>query len=424
MRRSGDAWPAPRQALEAVIRPVLLGEKELRLPVGDACSADAKAWHGKRIRHVMRTAHDNPVDSIADALIRSFDQSYWLAIDEKRAFPDAFFALAGELGVFGMLLPESSGGTALGPRAIARLVLRLHEAGADATSLSAQALLPLIVLRGGPEVPLREALPRVATGAVRMMAVAATEPDSGLEVSKLATTAASDGSTSNWVLRGSKIYISFAMQSDWLMVLADANGAGPTLFAVPREGTKGLELRPLAMIANRHTTMVFLDDVSIPDAFRLGPVGKGLTQLADGFSLRRIAASAEAIGNAKFCLGRAAPYAIERKVFGRPIGANQGVQYPIAQAAVAIHAAELALEDALVAFETRDRANERSAMARLLAGAAAEVAVKAAFTTFGGMALAVEAQLERKLRESTVHSFDNLLLGLVAERVLHLPRGY
>ena len=422
MRLSGCPWPALCRAFEAVIRSVLLGEKELWVPVGDQCSADAKLWHGTRIRHAMGTAHDHPVDSIANVLIRSFDQSYWLAIDEKRAFPDAFFALAGQLGVFGMLLPESSGGTALGPRAVARLVLRLHEAGSDATSISAQALLPMIVLRGGPEVPLREALPRVATGAVRMMAVAATEPDSGLEVSKLATTAVSDGS--NWVLRGSKIYISFAMQSDWLMVLADANGAGPTLFAVRREGTKGLELRPLAMIANRHTTMVFLDDVTIPDAFRLGPVGKGLAQLAEGFSLRRIAAAAEAIGNAKFCLGRAAPYAIERKVFGRPIGANQGVQYPLARAAVAIHAAELALEDALVAFETGDRANERSAMARLLAGAAAEVAVKAAFTTFGGMALAVEAHIERKLRESTVHSFDNLLLGLVAERVLHLPRGY
>jgi acyl-CoA dehydrogenase len=320
------------------------------------------------------------------------------------------------------MLGEEHGGTGLGIRALARLVVRLHEAGADAASLTAQALLPSVILRGGPEVPMRELLPRAASGEVRVMAVAATEPDSGLDVSKLATTAKRDGNA--WVLRGAKIYISFGLHTDWLMVLADAEGEGPTLFAVPRANTDGLELRPLRMITNRHTTMVVLDEVRVPDRQRISPVGRGLSQLAEGFAARRIAAAAEALGNAKFCLGRAAPYAVEREVFGRPIGANQGVQYPLAQAAVAVHAAELALEDAVVAVETNERAAERSAMARLLAASAAEASVKAAFTTFGGMALAVEAHIERKLRETTVHGFDNLLLGFVAQHTLKLPRGY
>ncbi len=370
----------------------------------------------------MHDPTPHPVDAIASVLTRRFDAGYWLEIDERRAFPDAFFALAGELGAFGVLLPEEHGGTALGIRGLARLIVQLHEAGGDAASLTAQALRPSVVLRGGPGVPLRSELPRAATGEVRMMAVAATEPDGGLDVAHLATRATRDGD--DWVLRGAKIYISFALYTDWLMVLADAGGEGPTLFAVPRAGTSGLEIRPLRMITNRHTTTVFLDDVRIPERNRLGPIGQGLVQLAEGFAARRIAAAAEAVGNAKFCLGRAAPYANERQVFGRPIGANQGVQYPLAHAAVAIHAGELALEDAIVAFETQDRAAERSAMARLLAASAAETAIKAAFTTFGGLALTVEAHLERKLRESTVHSFDNLLLGFIAQHTLNLPRGY
>lgn len=370
----------------------------------------------------MTSVSQHPVDAVATALIHGFDERYWLDIDERRAFPEEFFAEAGRLGAFGIMLPEDLGGTNLGIRALARIVLKLHESGADATCLTAQAILPAVVLRGGTDVPLRSALPKAATGEVRMMAVAATEPDAGLDVSKLATTATRDGD--DWVLRGAKIYISFAMQSDWLMVLAEAVGEGPTLFGVPREGTVGLELRPLRMIANRHTTMVFLDEVRIPDSQRLGPPGRGLAQLKEGFCARRIAAAAEALGIAKFCLERGAPYAAQRMVFGRPIGANQGVQFPLARAAVAVHAAELALEDAIVAVETNERASERSAMARLLAATAAETAVKASFTAFGGMALAVEAHVERKLRESTVHSFDNMLLGYIAQETLQLPRGY
>lgn len=364
----------------------------------------------------------HPVDAIASVLLARFDDGYWLDIDERRAFPSEFFTLAGELGAFGILLPVSHGGCALGLRALARLVRTLHEGGADATSLSAQALLPSVLLRSGEEPALVRELPRVASGETRMMAVAATEPDGGLDVSKLATKAVRDGD--GWLLGGAKVYISFALDTDWIMVLADAEGHGPTLFGVPRAGTAGLELRPLRMIANRRTTIVFLDDVRVPDEHRLSILGKGLPQLAEGFASRRILAAAEALGNAKFCLGRAAPYAREREVFGRPIGANQGVQYPLAHAAVAIHAAELALEDAVVAVETKDRASERSAMARLLAASAAETAVKAAFTAYGGMALATEAHLERKLRESTVHGFDNLLLGSIAQHALHLPRGY
>nr|MBK7070406.1 acyl-CoA/acyl-ACP dehydrogenase [Deltaproteobacteria bacterium] len=359
------------------------------------------------------------IDTMARDLLRAFPPEYWRMTDEARAFPEACFQRAGELGAYGILLPEEHGGTHLGPRALARLIRALHAGGADASPLHAQAVMSGILIRAGASPRLMALLPALATGATRLLSVAATEPEAGLDFSTLATTAKrhDDG----WRINGSKIYISFAEHSDWIIVLTRAE-EGPTLFAVPRE-SEGLELRPMRMITNRLTTLLFLDEVAVPDELRIGEPGKGLEILARGFVMRRILAACEAVGNARFVMDRAVEHARTRATFGRPIGANQGVQYPLAKAACKVYAAELAIEDSLATMERGDPAQAVSSMARLLAAEAAEEATRAAFTAFGGMALASEAHIERKLRENTVYGFDNLLLGLVAERYLGLPKS-
>ena len=367
----------------------------------------------------MDASLQQAIDTMARDLLRAFPPDYWRGTDEARAFPTACFERAGELGAYGILLAEEHGGTHLGPRALARLIRLLHAGGADAAPLHAQAVMSGILVRGGASQRLMALLPALAAGTTRMLSVAATEPDAGLDFSTLATTATRDGE--GWRLEGRKIYISFAEHSDWIIVLTRA-AEGPTLFAVPRDAA-GLELRPMKMITNRMTTLLFLDDVAVDDDLRVGAPGKGLEILAKGFVMRRIVAACEAVGNARFVMEKAVEHARTRVVFGRPIGANQGVQYPLAQAACKVYAAELAIEDALATMERGDATQAPSSMARLLAAEAAEEATRAALTAFGGMALATEAHIERKLRENTVYGFDNLLLGLVAERHLGLPKS-
>ena len=367
----------------------------------------------------MDTSIQQAIDGMARDLLRAFPPEYWRVTDEARAFPTACFQRAAELGAFGILLGEEHGGTNLGPRALARLIRLLHAGGADASPLHAQAVLSGILLRTTVSPRLLALLPELAAGATRLISVAATEPDAGLDFSTIATTAKPDGD--RWRLDGRKIYISFAEHTDWMIVLTRAE-QGPTLFAVPRH-CPGLELRPMNMITNRLTALLFFDDVVVDDDLRIGAPGKGLEILARGFVMRRILAACEATGNARFVMDRAVEHARTRATFGRPIGRNQGVQYPLAHAACRVYAAELAIEDSLATMERGEDAHAVSSMARLLAAEAAEDATRAAFTTFGGMALATEAHLERKLRENTVYGFDNLLLGLVAERHLGLPKS-
>lgn len=367
----------------------------------------------------MDASTQQAIDTLARELLRAFPPEYWRRIDEARDFPTACFERAGELGMYGVLLDESHGGTALGPRSLARLIRALHAGGADASPLHAQAVMSSILLRVPVSERLMALVPELATGATRLLSVAATEPDAGLDFSTISTTATRDGD--GWKLNGRKIYISFAEHTDWMIVLTRSE-RGPTLFAVPRT-CAGLELRPMKMITNRMTSLLFFDDVTLPDALRVGEPGDGLKILAKGFVMRRILAACEAAGNARFVMERAVEHARTREVFGRAIGRNQGVQYPLAHAACKVYAAELAIDDALATMERGDDAQAVSSMARLLAAEAAEEATRAAFTAFGGMALATEAHLERKLRENTVYGFDNLLLGLVAERHLGLPKS-
>ena len=277
-------------------------------------------------------------------------------------------------------------------------------------------------MRAGTEEQKARFLPGVASGAIRLLTVAATEPDSGADMSELASTGKRSGS--DWILGAQKVLISLAEQTDLMMVLVSAD-EGPTLFLLEMEAVRhALSIKPIELIANRQTTTLFIDNLRVPDSARLRPAGAGLRCLMGGFPVRRVLAAAESIGNGRFFLERSLEHAKTRSTFGRAIGQNQGVQYPLAAAYGKLEAADLMRWDALRLIELGQDASGRSALAKILASEAAWEAGRAALTTFGGWGLASEYHLERKLRDATVYVFNNLLTSYVAERVLGLPKAF
>ncbi|MCZ6806920.1 MAG: acyl-CoA/acyl-ACP dehydrogenase [Deltaproteobacteria bacterium] len=349
-----------------------------------------------------------------------FGPDYWRDQDAKKAFPTEFFETIGEAGYFGTFIPEAYGGADAGPIVASVLVEEINRAGGDAACVNAQmAICRTLVLHGTDEQKARY-LPDVATGAIRFLTVAATEPDSGANMSELASTARRDGD--GWVVNAQKVLISFAQETRVMILLARTD-QGTTLFLLDLDevGDK-VERHPIDLVANRMTTTLFIDELRLPDSARLGPAGEGLACLMKGFAIRRVLAASEAIGNARFLLDRSVEYAKTRKTNDRLIGEHQGIQYPLVQAYSKVEAADLMRWDALGLVERGEEANARSALAKVLASEAAWETARAALTTFGGWGLAGDYHVERKLRESTVYVFNNLLMNLIADRVLGLPK--
>lgn len=355
-------------------------------------------------------------------LMGGFGPDYWAQQDRSRAFPTAFFEAAGEAGFFGTLIPEAYGGAGAGVALASVVVEEVNRAGGDSAALNAQMSICGTVARSGNEAQ-RALLPAVARGEVKLLTVAATEPDSGTDMSALQSTAKRDGDT--WVVDAKKVFISMAEHTDWMLLLVRA-AEGPTLFLLkPGELGAAMEVRPVEMVTNRMTTMLYLDGARVPDSARVGEVGKGLECLMQGFVPRRILAAAECLGNARFLLDVSLPHARERVTFDRPIGQNQGVQYPLAQAYTKVEAADLMRWDAVAAAGRDDPgAGGRSAMAKVLASEAAWETARVAMATFGGWGLASEYHIERKLRDSTVYIFNNMLLSYISQRVLDLPKSF
>lgn len=356
-------------------------------------------------------------------IMEDFGPDYWRELDAQRAFPQPFFEAMGKAGFFGTLLPVEHGGSGAGPAAAAAIVEEINRAGGDAAAINAQMAICGAILRGGSDAQKARYLPAVARGELRCLAVAATEPDGGADMSALESTAErqADGS---WLLKAHKVFISMVEHTD-LLVLLTRTDQGPGLFLIDRrEHGEALEVRPLELIANRMTTTLFVDGLRVPDEMRLGEPGSGLTTLMGGFAVRRVLAACESIGNARFLLDRALEHARTREVFGRIIGQNQGVQYPLAQAYARVEAADLMRADALRLIEAGEDAGGRSALAKVLASEAAWETARAALTSFGGWGLASEMHVERKLRECTVFIFNNLLMSMISQRVLGLPKGF
>lgn len=350
-----------------------------------------------------------------------FGPDYWRECDNAREFPSEFMRVMADAGYLGVLIPQPMGGLDLGPSVASLVVEEINRAGGDAAVINAQMAICGTLIREGSDEQ-RQHLPAIATGAVRLLTVAATEPDSGADMTHLESVARRDGE--DWIIDARKVFISLAEHTD-LMILLVRTDAGPTLFLLDlRDLRNAIEIRPVELIANRLTTMLFIDSLRVPDRMRLGPVGGGLACLMKGFAPRRVLAAAESIGNARFFLQRSANHAIERRTFNRPIGQNQGVQYPLAQAFAKVEAADLMRWDAIGRIEMGRDAGGRSALAKILASEAAWESARAALTTFGGWGLASELHVERKLRDATIFVFNNMLLSYVAERVLGLPKAF
>jgi len=366
---------------------------------------------------------DSAADEVRAALgpaLQRFGPDYWREQDAAKTFPTAFFDTIGEAGYFGTFIPEAYGGLDAGARVASVLVEEINRAGGDAASVNAQMAICRTLVLHGTEAQKQRYLPGVASGDIRFLTVAATEPDSGANMNELASSARRDGD--DWLITASKVLISFAGHTRLLILLARAV-EGTTLFLLDLDEVGDqVEMHPIDLVAHRMTASLFIDDLRVPDSARIGPVGEGLPCLMKGFVIRRVLAASEAIGNARFLLDRSIDYAKTRKTFDQLIGVNQGIQYPLVQAYAKVEAADLMRWDVLDLVDRGEDAVPRSAMAKVLASEAAWETSRAALTTFGGWGLASEYHVERKLREGTVYVFNNLLMNLIADRALGLPK--
>lgn len=379
-------------------------------------SRDGETHHGAN-----GVAHDEVRRAIG-AICKRFDLEYWRKIDAAKAYPEEFMKVVGEAGYFGTLIAPEYGGLGLGPGVASVIVEEINRSGGDAAIVNAQMAICGTLERAGTEEQKQRYLPRVATGEVKFLTVAATEPDSGADMSHLLSTARRDGS--DWIIDAQKVLISLAEQADVMILLVKTEEGATTFLLEMEEIRSHVEIRPIDLIANRMTTTLFIDSLRVPDSARLGAPGAGLGGLMGGFAVRRVLAAAESIGNSRFFLDRSLDHAKTRRTFDRFIGENQGVQYPLAQVYAKTEAADLMRWDAIRLIESKQDAGGRSALAKVLASEAAWEAARAALTTLGGWGLSAEYHVERKLRDASVFVFNNMLWSYVAERVLGLPKAF
>ena len=365
-----------------------------------------------------------------------FPGSYWRALDEQEAYPSEFVKAMTEAGFLAALIPEQYGGAGLPLRAAGVILEEIHASGGNAGATHAQMYTMGTVLRHGSPAQKDRYLPKIASGELRLQAFGVTEPTTGTDTTRLKTRAERDGDT--YVINGQKIWTSRALYSDLMLLLARTTPLdqvarrtdGLSVFLVDmREAVgNGMTIRPIKAMINHNTTEVFFDNLRIPADSLVGPEGKGLRCILDGMNAERILVSHESLGDAKWFIRTAVRYANERVVFDRPIGQNQGIQFPIARAYAQTEAAELMLRKAAAMFEAGLPCGEQANLSKLLTAEAAWEAGEACMQTHGGFAYAREYDIERKWREARVQRTapisTNLILSYLAEHVLGLPRSY
>ncbi|MGH7835451.1 MAG: acyl-CoA dehydrogenase family protein [Candidatus Binatia bacterium] len=366
---------------------------------------------------------------------REFPDSYWREVDQKGAYPDAFVRKLTELGWLGALIPEEYGGSGLGITEASIILEEINRSGGSATACHAQMYTMGTLLRHGSEEQKRRYLPKIAGGEIRLQAFAVTEPNSGSETTRLQTMAVRKGD--KYTVHGQKIFISRVLESDLMLLLARTTPydeltdktRGLSVFIVDMREAKGkIEVKPLDIMINHHTNSVFFDGLEVPGENLIGEEGMGFRYIIDGWNAERILVAAQAIGDGRWFVERAAKYASERVVFGRPIGANQGIQFPIAQAHARIEAADLVRFQAATKFDRKERCGAEANMAKFLASEASWEAANACLTTHGGYGFAVDYDVERKFRETRLLTVapisNNLVLAYVGQHVLGMPKSY
>jgi acyl-CoA dehydrogenase len=366
---------------------------------------------------------------------KEFPDAYWREIDGQKKYPEAFVRKLSELGWLAALIPEEYGGTGLGITEASIILEEINQSGGVATACHAQMYTMGTLLRHGSEEQKGRYLPKIASGELRLQAFGVTEPNAGSESTRIQTTATRKGD--RYVITGQKIFISRVLQSDLMLLLARTTPydelrdktSGLSVFIVDLREAKGkLEIKPLDLMINHHTNSLFFDGVEVPAANLIGAEGMGFRYIIDGWNAERILVAAEAIGDGRWFVERAAKYASERVVFGRPIGANQGIQFPIAKAYANIEAADLVRYQAATKFDRKEKCGAEANMAKLLASEAAWEAANACLTTHGGYGFAAEYDVERKFRETRLLTVapisNNLVLAYLGQHVLGMPKSY
>ena len=369
-------------------------------------------------------------------LCAQFPGPYWQAKDRAREYPGEFVDALTKAGYLSALIPEEYGGAGLPLSGAAAILEEIQRQGCNGGACHAQMYIMGTLLRHGSAAQKAQYLPRIATGELRLQAFGVTEPTSGTDTLALKTTARRDGD--DYVVNGQKIWTSRAEHSDLMLLLArttpreeavkKTDGLSVLLVDMKAALGHGLTIRPIETMMNHSTTEVFFDNMRVPAANLIGEEGQGFRYILSGMNAERILIAAECIGDAKWFIDKAAAYAKERVLFGRPIGQNQGVQFPIARAYAQTRAAELMVHDAIAKYEAGENAGSEANMAKMLAAEASWAAGEACIQTHGGFGFAAEFDIERKFRETRLYQVapisTNLILSYVAEHVLGLPRSY
>ena len=371
------------------------------------------------------------------ALCEKFPGEYWREQDRERAYPTEFVKALTDAGFLAVLVPEEYGGSGLPISAAAAVLEEIHKSGCNGGACHAQMYIMGTVLRHGSPEQKQKFLPKIASGELRLQAFGVSEPTSGTDTLSLRTTAVKKGND-RYVVNGQKIWTSRAEHSDLMLLLARTTPReevqkktdGLSVFLVDMQESlkKGMEIRPIRTMINHSTTEIFFDELEIPADSLVGEEGKGFRYILDGMNAERILISHESLGDARWFLKKAVDYANERNVFGRPIGKNQGIQFPLAKAYANTEAAALMSERAAQLFEAGMPCGAESNMAKMLAADAAWEAGDTCVQTFGGFAFAEEYDVERKYRDARLYRVapisTNLVLAYLAEHVLGLPRSY
>ncbi|MFM8514686.1 MAG: acyl-CoA dehydrogenase family protein [Actinomycetota bacterium] len=380
----------------------------------------------------FESMHDDLRDGVR-AVCEKFDGPYWRGL-EPDGYPTDFVDALTAAGYLAALIPEEYGGGGATLTEASVILEEIAASGGNPSACHAQMYIMGTLLRHGSEPQKRDYLPRIASGELRLQAFGVTEPGAGSETTRIRTRA--ERTADGWRISGQKIWTSRAMHSDLMLLLARTTPyeqcAKPTdglsTFLFDMRDLPGLTIKPIPTMMNHNTTEVFFDDVVIPPDALVGEEGRGFRYILDGMNAERILIASECIGDGRFVLERAIAYANEREVFGRPIGANQGVQFPLARAYAQLRAADLVRFEAARLYDAGEKCAEDANMAKFLASEASWAAVNAALDTHGGFGFAVEYDIERKFRETRLYQVapinNNLVLAYLGQHVLGLPKSY
>lgn len=381
------------------------------------------------------TQYQDIRDAIRD-LCAQFGDDYFRRVDEARGYPAEFVDALTQAGWLSALIPEAYGGSGLGLTEASVIMEEINRAGGNSGACHGQMYNMGTILRHGSEAQKRQWLPKIASGELRLQSMAVTEPTTGTDTTRIKTTAAKkDG---RYVVNGQKVWISRVQHSDLMVLLARTTpldqvrkkSEGMSIFMVDLRGAigHGLTVRPIPNMVNHETNELFFEDLEIPEENLIGEEGKGFKYILDGLNAERTLIAAECIGDGYWFVDRARKYVSERVVFGRPIGQNQGVQFPIARAYVNVEAASLMRYQACALFDQRQDCGAQANMAKLLAADASWEAANACLQAHGGFGFACEYDIERKFRETRLYQVapisTNLILSYVGQHVLGMPRSF